>query len=219
MKCAARMHTHDRPEWMRTLEEIRVWIERQIQAVPSILGEARRERSKTERAKTEQAQKLQPSPPPSPSPSLFLSLAFVCSIDTRAESQAATSYRSPRSITYTTMLDVGLCDLWRCDGSIGDFSRRLPRPSRNSRTPREPLLALELGQFLCEGTPREALSLLRLGMARACHRTPINLGIRGASARQLGSSHDRFTARFTQRSIVARCHAPARELTDVAKAP
>jgi len=160
-----------------------------------------------------------PLPPPSPSPSLFLSLAFVCSIDTRAESQAATSYRSPRSITYTTMLDVGLCDLWRCDGSIGDFSRRLPRPSRNSRTPREPLLALELGQFLCEGTPREALSLLRLGMARACHRTPINLGIRGASARQLGSSHDRFTARFTQRSVVARCHAPARELTDVAKAP
>jgi len=73
MKCAARMHTHDRPEWMRTLEEIRVWIERQIQAVPSILGEARRERSKTERAKTEQAQKLQPSPPP-------LSLSFSLSL-------------------------------------------------------------------------------------------------------------------------------------------
>jgi len=52
-------------------------------------------------------------------------------------------------------------------------------------------------------------------MARACHRTPINLSIGDASARQLGSSHDRFTARFTQRSVVARCHAPARELTDV----
>jgi len=91
----------------------------------------------------------------------------------------------------------------------------LPRPSRNSRIPCEPPFALELGQFLSEGTPREALSLLRVAMARACHRTPINLSIGGASTRQLGSSHDQFTARFTQRSVVACRHAPARELTDV----
>jgi len=113
------MHSRDHPESMhlRGLERSDSG-KRQLQAVPSISRKGTKGTVKNvaceNRAIWETAT-LPPSPPFS-----------LSTLDWQLErSRDATSlfvYRSPRSITYTTMLNVRLCDLWRCGGSIGDLA-------------------------------------------------------------------------------------------------